>query len=101
MVAALDASPAAGDEIVGDCGRLWEVVGDASPAAGAALVALLGDHGWKLGELGGWGKHSLATHDLGVLPIELWLPHSPQAVQAMQTLDTGTQCISSCIPLIT
>ena len=41
-------------------------MGDASPAAGDALVALLGDHGWKLGELGGWGKHSLATHDTHV-----------------------------------
>jgi arylsulfatase A-like enzyme len=30
------------------------------------VVAAMGDHGWKLGHLGGWGKHSLMAQDTHV-----------------------------------
>ena len=38
---------------------------------------VIGDHGWKLGHLGGWGKHSLMTQDTHV-PLIIRTPrHGP------------------------
>jgi len=50
---------------------------DGSGARSQTVVAVIGDHGWKLGHLGGWGKHSLMTQDTHV-PLIIRTPlHGP------------------------
>lgn len=50
---------------------------DGSAARSRTVVAVIGDHGWKLGHLGGWGKHSLMTQDTHV-PLIIRTPrHGP------------------------
>ena len=51
----------------GQVGRLVSALGDADGGnASSTVVALLGDHGIKLGEWGGWGKHTLMATDTHV-----------------------------------
>ena len=49
-----------------DAARGGSARAGAAAAGDATIVALLGDHGWKLGHAGSWGKHSLLAADTRV-----------------------------------
>jgi len=46
---------------------------DQSAFSNSTLVVLFGDHGWKLGHLGSWGKHTVMSHDTHV-PFMIAVP---------------------------
>jgi len=51
----------------------------------SSVVVALGDHGWKLGHLGGWGKHSPMTQDVHV-PLIIAPPLPAAAVSSTGAL---------------
>ena len=44
-------------------GRVLDTVRSDPDLAARTLIVAHGDHGWKLGHLGNWGKHSVQTQD--------------------------------------
>lgn len=64
-------------------GRVMSAIdGRGGAKANGTLVVLLGDHGWKLGHHGGWGKHTLLAADTHV-PLIVRAPgFAPKRVHA-------------------
>ena len=53
---------------------------ESTALANRTLVTVTSDHGWKLGEFGGWSKHTTFEVDLRV-PLLLRHPAAPREAQ--------------------